>query len=550
MRRTLSLWSVWALAAAVLTMPVDASAVIIKFDYRFDDGFISQHPERKKTLELAAKIWGELLPDRFEPIPPGTRLRFKSPVTGEQLVVPMPEHDGDLLVFIFGKSDMGTTKANALPLLSGTDGYGAGKAAFTKQKQPAGKAVHSLYQRANGIPYQPWAGRIMFNVAGGRPWFYAQSLDRVDDIPSATHYDLLSTALHELGHILGFYRDSSPFGFTDLVVNDQFSGPRAVSLDGRPIPLEKDSSHIGDYDSATWKGRLILARPHIEQYLMAGAPNPVQGLRLYPTQLDLVILEDLGYRVDWTRFRRSPYVSEFPRPQVHKPQSLVGLWEFKKASDLNRAEVGYPLLYMPAPASTGIIEGIFSGDHLHIPYRSFLYVDHGMAANGGGKNVNQYTIAFDIRLPKLGVEYALLNTTPHGNGAGDVWINPDGRVGQGTYSEQKLAANVWYRVVFSADLAKGERKYYVDGQLVHRQTGEKLDGRFSLKVPDKPFFTVFADSKGEASPIDVEQIALWNYPMPDSAVSALGGPTVKIRSAPAGAGEEVEGEQDDEDEDE
>src|SRR5262249_16178329 len=244
----------------------------------------------------------------------------------------------------------------------------------------------------------------------------------------------------------------------------------------------------GDYNSATWNGRLILARPNLQQYLMHGAAHPVQGLRLYPTELDLAILQDLGYTVDWTRLRPSPYVSEFPRPQLHKPQSLAGLWKFKASSDLNRAEIGYPLLYMPA--RSGIIEGIFRGDHIQVPYRAFLYCDHGMTANGGGKNVNQYTVAFDIRLPKLGVEYALLNTSPHGDGPGDVWISPVGKVGQGSYSEQKLDADVWYRIVFSADLTKGERRYYVDGRLVHRQTGEKIDGRFSLKVPVKPFFTL------------------------------------------------------------
>ena len=505
MRQCRFLWPVLCVAAAVLMMPLDALAVTIRFDYQFDEGHISRHPERKRTLELAAAIWGELLPDRFERVPPGTTLRFNHPMTGNPLVVPMPAHDGDLLVFIFSRPD---GKAYARPLFRGTDGYDDRKAAFTKQKQPRGKAVGSLYQRANGIPYQPWAGLISFNFAGSRPWFYTQSLDRIDDIPSATHWDFLSTALHELGHILGFSRDGSPFGFTDQVVNEQFTGPRAVSLDRRPIPLDRNSGHIGDYNGATWNCRLILARPNLQQYLMHGAAHPVQGLRLYPTELDLAMLEDLGYTVDWTRLRPSPYVSEFPRPQIQKPQSLVGLWEFRKSSDLNRAEIGYPLLYMPARA--GIIEGTFRGDHIQIPYRAFLYVDHGMAANGGGKNVNQYTAAFDIRLPKLGVEYALLNTAPHGDDPGDVWISPSGAVGQGSYSTERVSANRWYRVVFSADLTKGERKYYVDGRLLHRQPGEKLDGRFSIKVPGKPVFTLFADSNGEASPIDVQQVALWN----------------------------------------
>src|SRR5437879_4717298 len=101
MRRGGYSWPLLGLAGALLMMPLDASAVTIRFDYRFDEGHISQHPERRKTLELAAAIWAELLPDCFERIPPGTMLRFNHPKTGEPLVVPMPQHDGDVLVFIF-----------------------------------------------------------------------------------------------------------------------------------------------------------------------------------------------------------------------------------------------------------------------------------------------------------------------------------------------------------------------------------------------------------------------------------------------------------------
>jgi len=275
MRRRPFLWLVLSLAVAVPTMPIDALAVTIRFDYRFDEGHISKHPERKRTLDLAAQIWGELLPDRFEPIPPGTTLRFKHPITDKPLVVSMPDHGGDLLVFIFASKPGADHKAKADMLLAETDGYSKGKGAFTKQKQPRGKPVSSLYQRANGNPFQPWAGTIEFNFAEDRPWFYAQSLDRIDDIPSGTHHDFLSTALHELGHILGFTWDDPFLLFADLVAKDKFIGPRTVALDQRPIPIDADSGHIDDYNSATWKGRLILARPNLQQYLMHGAQHPV-----------------------------------------------------------------------------------------------------------------------------------------------------------------------------------------------------------------------------------------------------------------------------------
>src|SRR5947209_4062616 len=176
-------WCACGLAAAVLAMPLDAAAVAIRFDYRFDEGHFSNHPERKRTLELAAQIWGELLPERWERIPPGTKLRFKHPATGRPLVVAMPDHDGDLLVFVFASKPGSDTKAAAKLVLNGTDGYQEGRASFSKQPQPRGKKVRSLYQRANGIPFQPWAGAMEVNFS--EKWFYAHSLDRIDDIPSA-----------------------------------------------------------------------------------------------------------------------------------------------------------------------------------------------------------------------------------------------------------------------------------------------------------------------------------------------------------------------------
>lgn len=516
-----------SVAAALALTPYDAAAVTFRFDYRFDGGFFSQHPERKKTLELAAEHWAELLPDRFDRITPGTVIKFRHPQTGEPLSAAVPAHNGDVLVFVFAFPNK--FKASAKPLFGGIAGYEEGRRTFTRKAGPRGVPVRNLYQRAAGNPFQPWAGTLSVDTQTGRPWYFAQSIDRVEDIPIATHYDFLTTALHELGHILGIYMASSPFAFTDLVRDGQFVGPRSVALDRRPIPLHKESGHIaGDYNSATWNGRLILARPHIEAYEMHSVA-PVQSLRAYPTELDLAMLEDIGYTVNWSRLRRSPYVSAFPRPQQQRPQQLVGLWQFRKPADLDRAEVGYPLLYMPA--SSGLIAGTFDRDHVQIPHRAFLYADHGMSANGGGKYVNQYTLAFDIRLPKLGEFYSLLNTSPHNANPGDLWISKAGQLGEGNYSREALRPATWHRVVFVADLTSGERRYYLDGKLVLRQSGEKLDGRMALYPvgAEKPFLTLFADSNGDSAPIDVRQVALWNYALPETTAVALGGPDIAIK---------------------
>ncbi len=508
---------------SILAPAREAGAVEIHFDTRFDGGFISQHPERLRTLELAADIWGSLLTDQFAPVPPGTRVRMDNPRTGETLAVPMPAGYGDLLVFIF--TDPSISKAWAKLLSSRTDGYEAGRSAFSRAPRPGTEMIGDLYRRANGTPHQPWACQIAFTDRGSRPWFFAQSADRVDDLPNATHYDFLTTALHELGHCLGIYLDGAPFSFTDLVRRGFFTGRHATALVGHPIPLAGDSSHVGAaYHGETAGGRMLRGRPSADADLMQGV-DPIQGYREYPSQLDLAMLEDIGFTVDWARFRPSPYVDKLPLVQVQAPRSLAGRWRFTTPQALKGADVGYPVLY--SPGSTGVIESLFDSDHIQIPHGAFLFVDHGMAANGGGSQVNLYTMLFDVRLPRLGVSYALMNTNPANANAGDVWINPAGQVGQGSYSQMALRPEVWYRVVFTADMARGERKYYINGALVHRQTDKNtLDGRFGIYATgsDQPFFTLFADSNGESAPIDVRQVAVWNYTLTEDEVVRLGGP--------------------------
>ena len=131
------------LGLSILASVREAGAVEIHFDTRFDGGFISQHPERLRTLELAAAIWGSLLTDHFAPVPPGTRVRMDNPRTGEALAVPMPAGYGDLLVFIF--TDPGTSKAWAKLLSGRTDGYEAGRSAFSRAPRPGTEMIGDLY---------------------------------------------------------------------------------------------------------------------------------------------------------------------------------------------------------------------------------------------------------------------------------------------------------------------------------------------------------------------------------------------------------------------
>src|SRR5689334_22343748 len=58
-----------------------------------------------------------------------------------------------------------------------------------------------LRDRSYGIPLQPWPAAM--NVNRDRDWFVDPTPETADDLKS-TGSDLLSTAVHEIGHALGF----------------------------------------------------------------------------------------------------------------------------------------------------------------------------------------------------------------------------------------------------------------------------------------------------------------------------------------------------------
>jgi hypothetical protein len=93
----------------------------------------------------------------------------------------------------------------------------------------------------------------------------------------------MSTAIHEIGHMLGI---GSAAAWDELVDGTNFIGERTMEVFGGPVPLATDLSHFADetmIDGET---------PSME---LGTEP----GQRKYPTRLDLAVLEDLGYTIRW-----------------------------------------------------------------------------------------------------------------------------------------------------------------------------------------------------------------------------------------------------------
>lgn len=240
----------------------------IQFDYRFDtNGWFTA--DRRAVLEAAAAIWEKIILDDFVDTPIGTQLwNVRNPQTGLTVDWTSDLLIDDLLIFV-GARDLGASTL----ALGGSSGYLTGDS------------------RYEGNDFEPQSGTIAFNSIMN--WFADPTPTTDNDVPF-DKYDLLSTAIHEIGHILGFNRWTN--AYSRWIVNDTFTGPNAQLYNGgRPIPLAVGStSHIRDDYAYNGSGETAMD------------PTSMAGDRVRPTVLDLAILDDIGYSVDYTAAFQNP----------------------------------------------------------------------------------------------------------------------------------------------------------------------------------------------------------------------------------------------------
>lgn len=200
------------------------------------------------------------------------------------------------------------------------------------------------------------------------------------------------------------------------------------------------------------------------------------------------------------------------------PTSLVGRWTFDNPSNLLDATVGNDLLLT---GTHSLVPGVNLVDQaVAIGVGSYYTCNHGIASNGGGSYVNEYSILFDIKIDNPNQYYSFIQTNQTNSNDGDLFINPNGQIGVSAtgYSGFSLKANEWYRILITVDLGSSIR-FYVDGKLVLDGISQTVDGRFSLD----PTLLFFADDNGEDHQIFVSQIALFNSVLDNNQVRLLAG---------------------------
>jgi hypothetical protein len=251
----------------------------IEFDYRFDTrGWFT--PQRKAVLEAAARLWERIILDDFPNVPKGRRSNgVINPQTNRILTYKTDKPIDDVRIFVASQNLGFGVLASAGPAVT-----------FAKR-----------YTSAN---FEPWIGSMAFNPTEN--WFFDRTPKSDFDLPP-NQFDFLSTAAHEIGHVLGFLNRVDAFFYQTF--GNNFAGANATALNGGvPLPLDPGgTSHIADGYETIGSGEALM--------------DPIQrpGKRTRPTVLDAAVMDDLGYRVNYNATFRNASAFSARQRQIRSP---------------------------------------------------------------------------------------------------------------------------------------------------------------------------------------------------------------------------------------
>ena len=297
-----------------------ASAIDIEISYEYDTNrFFSETsvngPAARATLEAAAAFYSEILTDSFAPIESDVdknnnyEINIPNPSGGSSVTIPFLQIPADTIRIYVGSRDLGSTLAFAgtgTPSELYPSASISGDAEFLKtaayRGQDFGTESEPIAENA------PWGGYITFNSSTFGPrgfWNYDHTTS-----PKFNN-DLYSTALHEIGHILGVGLSDS---YSSLI-NDEvyFTGVRTTLInDGKPLELTGDRDHVKN------DGNETALHPYAEgdgEQLSAFLADRSISERRELTLLDTAILDDIGWDVNYLTSIKAEPSAEFATSQ-------------------------------------------------------------------------------------------------------------------------------------------------------------------------------------------------------------------------------------------
>lgn len=213
----------------------------------------------------------------------------------------------------------------------------------------------------------------------------------------------------------------------------------------------------------------------------------------------------------------------------------TGWWKFDDATDLQKAEVGEPLLITGTVTSVaGPADGNLATE---IPLGSYFAMNHGIAPNGGGTLVNEYSIMWDFSIPATETWYSFLETEATTSNDADLFIAASANsgiarkpnsIGTGSllYTDKTVSADTWYRMLLT--IKNGEfAKLYVNGELwpvsndLQGYLTQAVDARYGLA----PTIFIFQDGDGDDGTLKCSELCIWDVALTADEAALLGTPT-------------------------
>lgn len=237
--------------------------------------------------------------------------------------------------------------------------------------------------------------------------------------------------------------------------------------------------------------------------------------------------------------------------------AVAGQWDFNQGN--LSADYGQPLAYFSPQVQTdtsfGTTTAFGISDIDGQPAKVMRWMPtsgasggyvmtHGIAPNGGGTKVNQYTVIIDLLYPASSTGFrSLWQTGSPGDADGEAFFNGSGGLGISSVYSGSLAADVWHRVALAFDLTQREFGKYIDGvNVVSGQVGAApfgiheaqylsaattaaggggVDLRWSLNSTAQ----LMGDEDNEVREVYVSSVQIRNGRMSDAAIAAMGAPT-------------------------
>ena len=275
---------------ALIGYTPQAKAIDIEFDYFYDDSANGGNDffadtGRRDLLDQAASYFESNINDSLPALNPvsgeNLTIEFMNPsdTTGSNISLSNRTISQDEILIFVGSDELGLN-GDGDPIL------GLGE----KSASSASFFIGSDFNNAHNTRQTEaslWGGSIAFDIDSGAnstDWYFGSDASSI----GATQADFLSTAIHEIAHVMGFGTSDN---WDNLVSGENFTGKTSSAMVGSSVPLEPapDLGHWLDGTTSQVNGLNQEA---------AMDPSITDGERKLLTALDYAGLEDIGWEVD------------------------------------------------------------------------------------------------------------------------------------------------------------------------------------------------------------------------------------------------------------